>query len=223
MENSKTQEKIISLGKLLIAELEQQPGADFLSRWMAHYLAEQITLAESAKGRGKAAARKKCAETILILWKHRASLPNGRRPFEKFEPVLDALRGVNPDNPHPYYHRFKPADQKADSKELKLVSQLIDLIFAVDGAARVLIDAALNELTKLATTPRTKAMLKHAPNAERKDSLNAVRILFEHMERLEPESDQTNKLIQERLNKLKGFTGLCKILEGQLKKQLSKQ
>ena len=219
------QEEIINLGRQIVAELEKEPGTetDFLCRWMAHYLAEQITLAENAKGRQRIAARKNCFETILTLWKHRASFPNGHRLFERFEPVLQALQSLSPDNSRPYYHRFKAADKKPDSKEPKLVSQLIDVIFAVDAAARVLVDTALNELTKLATTSRTKAMLKNAPKAAKQDSINAVEILFEHMERLTLESDQKTKLVQERLKKLKNFSAICKIMEAQLKKQLPKE
>jgi hypothetical protein len=223
MENLKTQEKIINLGKQLVAELERTPETDFLCRWMAHYLAELITFAESATGRKKAAARKKCFDTILTLWKHRASLPNGHRPFEKFEPVVNALQTLDPDNPQPYYHRFKPADRTGNPKEAEIVSQLIDLIFAIDSAARVLINAALTEITELAVTKRTKGMLENAPKASSKDSTNAIRILIAGIERPETDLDLGNRVIQEKLNKLKGFSATCKILEGQLKKRLQKR
>jgi hypothetical protein len=227
MENSKTQEKIIRLGKLLVAELEQEPGTDFLCRWIAHYLAEQITLAESAKGRKKIAARRACFETILTLWKHRASLPNGRRPFEKFEPVLHALRSLDPSNPEPYYHRLKLAEKDADPKDVKLVSQLIDLIFAVDSAARVVIDTVLNELTKIATTPRTKLILKNAPRAAKNNSIQPFQLLIEKLdtEKLEQIGKNPNavdSLNEERLKRLREFRDLCKRLERLLEKRIQK-
>jgi len=227
MENLKTQEKIISLGKLLIAELEQESGADFLCRWTAHYLAEQIAFAENAKGRKKIIARKKCFETILTLWKNRASLPNGHRPFEEFEPVIRALRSLDPDNPKPYYHRLKLADKEADPKEVKLASQLIDLIFAADSAARVLIDTVLNELTEIATTPRTKLILKNAPRTPKNDSIQPFRLLIEKfdlekLEQIGQSRDPADSLNSERLRRLREFRYLCKILESQLEKRRQK-
>ena len=213
-------ERTINLGKQLVAELDQESKADFLCRWMAHYLAEQITLAENAAGRKEAAAQKKCFDTILTLWKHRASLPNGHRPFEKFEPALDALRSLNPNNPRPYYHRFKPAFQKTDSRELETVSQLIDVVFGIDSAARVLVDAALTEITELAVTERTKSMLKNAPKSSAKDSTEAIRILIERMELPETDTALSNRLIHEQLKKRRDFSAACKTLEVQLRKRL---
>jgi hypothetical protein len=222
MENSKTQARTINLGKQLVAELDQESEADFLCRWMAHYLAEQITLAENSAGHKKKAAQKKCFETILALWRHRAAFPNGHRPFEKFEPVLDALRNLNPNNPRPYYHRFKPATKETDSREPKMVSKLIDLIFGIDSAARVLVDATLTEITELAITERTKSMLKNAPKTSSQDSTDVIRILIEGMELPETDLDVSNRLIHEQLKKLKDFSAACKILEVQLERRLKK-
>ena len=44
---SETQQKAIALGELLVAELGRRHQADMLSRWMAHYIAEQLTLSHA--------------------------------------------------------------------------------------------------------------------------------------------------------------------------------
>ena len=82
MASSEMRKRIINLGKALIEELGLDPGVDTLARWMAHYIAEQMTIAENATGDDKIEAEQHCFETILKLWQHRSSLPNGRRPFE---------------------------------------------------------------------------------------------------------------------------------------------
>jgi hypothetical protein len=103
-----------------------------------------------------------------------------------------------------------------------VVSQLIDLVFGIDSAARVLVDAALTEITELAVTKRTKSMLENAPKTSSKDSVEAIRFLVEDMELPDTDAAASNRLIHEQLEKLKGFSGTCKILEKQLKKRLKK-
>lgn len=57
MEDSETRAKAISSGKELVRLLELGPRGNFLARWMAHYLAEQLVKAESSDGEEKRAAR----------------------------------------------------------------------------------------------------------------------------------------------------------------------
>jgi hypothetical protein len=44
MESSETLDKIINLGKLFVKEFKLELGVDTFSIWMAHYLAEKITI-----------------------------------------------------------------------------------------------------------------------------------------------------------------------------------
>ena len=76
--------RIINLGKALVGELGLDPGVDTLARWMAHYTAEQMTIAETATDNDKIKAEQHCFETILKLWQHRSTLADGRGPFESF-------------------------------------------------------------------------------------------------------------------------------------------
>jgi hypothetical protein len=98
MESSETKIRAIALGKQLVEELRRGPDVDTLSRWMAHYIAQQIATAEIATGNNKAAAEDECVRSILALWEHRAAFPHDRRPFESFEPILRALDGSIPSN-----------------------------------------------------------------------------------------------------------------------------
>lgn len=115
MASSEIQERIINLGKALVEELGSRIGTP--SRWMAHYIAEQMTIADNAQGDDKIRAEQKCFETILKLWEHRSSLPNGQRPFENFEPIFRVLEQLNPENKQPFYF-------KAQGPSIEMMSHL---------------------------------------------------------------------------------------------------
>jgi hypothetical protein len=48
---------------------------------MAHYIAELIQDAEKASAEERPAKMRACCDAIFNLWKHRHTLPNGKRPF----------------------------------------------------------------------------------------------------------------------------------------------
>ena len=96
MENSKAQDKILTLGKVIVKELELDPGVDTLAKWMAHYIAEKIVLAERLTGNKKKQAEEDCFDIISKFWEHRWSIPH-RKPFlQDFEPLFETLDKLNP-------------------------------------------------------------------------------------------------------------------------------
>ena len=128
--------KAIELGKRLVARLGDEHDYDVLSNWMAHYIAEQITLAESSDNTAKEEAEEKCFKTILQLWTHRSSLPRGKKPFSQFESIFHVLAGLDPNSPHGIYWKlFKPKV----APEHGSVEEISALITALDKAARVMI------------------------------------------------------------------------------------
>ena len=72
-----------------------EPSVDTLGRWMAHYIAELIKMAEDADNLNeRSKAQEKCFETILKLWEHRLMLPHGARPLANLEGVLKAIENL---------------------------------------------------------------------------------------------------------------------------------
>jgi hypothetical protein len=63
------------LGRLIVEQLGIGETTDTLSRWMAHRLAELITIAESDPD-----ARSQATDLILRLWEHRARWPSWPPP-----------------------------------------------------------------------------------------------------------------------------------------------
>jgi hypothetical protein len=159
-----TQQKAITLGEILVRELDEHPQADSLSRWMAHYIGEQMAIAAATTGDAKAEAEARCFQTILALWSHRAKLLNGFRPFDGFEPILKTLARLDPDEARGFYRNFQlPQGKEAASDEQqKAVSDWVEFVESIDYTARILIDLALQAAAHNATRDSTEAVLMAA-------------------------------------------------------------
>jgi hypothetical protein len=177
MENSETQKKAISLGKLLVNELGLEPGVDTLARWMAHYISEQISIAESATGKAKQEAEKRCFETILKLWDHRSSYPNGKRPFEQFEPIMEMLQRLNPEKETSYYYRQLPEINLKALENIETSKDWLDTAELLDKVARVCIEYALTEAATLAKSNETLEWLQSSDNLGASDDTRVIKIL----------------------------------------------
>jgi hypothetical protein len=158
-ENSQTQKQAISLGKALVQELGLEPGVDTLSRWMAHYIAEQITTVENESGEGKSKAEIKCFNTILKLWQHRSAIPNGKDPFKRFGPIFHALEKLDPENKHPYFFNDPPSKSsdlnKTSKSRTQITQKWIKTALGIDRTARLLIGYSLKQAAKNAIDGKT--------------------------------------------------------------------
>jgi hypothetical protein len=129
---------ILEIGRALIKELALKPGDDTLCRWMAHYIAELIEGAETATEADRPEKLAKCSEIILALWQHRYELPNGKRPFEEFEPIFRAIESLDPDDDTPRYFRLvRDASDKADVNANS--KRWLELAEGLDYSAKMLV------------------------------------------------------------------------------------
>ncbi len=131
---------------------------------MAHYITEQIAIAETATGSEKVKAEQQCFETILKLWDHRLSLPNNRYPFKNFEAIFQTLSRLDPDNSRSYYfdNSYFQRREDGDTPETQVdeVQSWINLAVSIDSAARVLIDFTLRQAAHNAEDAKTAAWIK---------------------------------------------------------------
>jgi hypothetical protein len=182
MENSEAQDKVINLGKLFVNELKLEPGVDTFSRWMAHYLAEKISVAEQSEGREKEIAEKECFEVILKLWQHRNSLPSSRRPFQSFEPILELLSKLNPDKEETYfYHAMRNqelSELETDNFDYKSVEKWANISEEIDKTARIWIEYALAQAAKNAKNERTKEWIENAIGLSDSEDTEIINILL---------------------------------------------
>ncbi len=101
-EESAHYKKVISLGKKIVDEQNLDKTSDTLGRWMVHYIAELIEAAEADQDT-KSENKTKCFEAILEFWRHRHSWPDGSKPFEQFDSILQTIKSICPENDNPFY------------------------------------------------------------------------------------------------------------------------
>lgn len=216
------QAKVISLGKALVDELGLEPGVDTLSRWLAHFIAEQLACLDNAKGEEKAQVQHRCFETILTLWQHRSSFRNNHRPFENFEAIFKTLDALNPENRHSFY-RFCNQDDEADNfGNDEDAKRWLNMAIGIDQAARVWINFALSQAVERALDEKTKDWLDKAISIMPDDDLVVIRRLVSKDEEI-GEGEKANQIridkiknLEKKLEKLDGFIELSQFIRNEI-------
>lgn len=195
---------------------------DTLGRWMAHHIADLIVSAENARGEEKGLAEKNCFEAILALWRHRAELPNGKRPFESLEPVIRAIESLDPENETPRYFRStrRPDDEGKEQSEPENWLAMVD---GLDYSAKVLIGYCLSEAAR-AAVDKSKEWVKLAEAAEAELGVPEIVIRFvSGNDSLATDLDlnaEVRRQLQNRIGRLEGFINLAEEVAHVLKAQL---
>ncbi len=197
---------------------------------MAHYVAEQITIAENATGDEKSKAEERCFETILRLWQHRSSLPNGHRPLESFEPIFRALDRLDPDSSRPFFYSL-PQYDAAEPDDIteniqNEVREWTNRALGIDQTARILINFALSQAALNAVDEKTSSWLKNATDLINSGDLSVIVRL------LPPDTDDQSeanferirqaheKDLRSKIEKLDTFTELSSFVRTALIKEL---
>lgn len=216
-------EEILKLGKLLVNELGLESSVDTLSRWMAHYIAEQMKIIDFAQEDEKKQAENRCFETILKLWKHMSYYNGGSRPFEDFKPIFDTLNRMNPDNENPYYFQNEYSPKKADGdNENNEVAKYLSLATLVDKTARVWLKFLFQSAAEAVVDDKMKKWIEAAlPLSENTEPSLIIRLLSN----TEPEEDtQENniKYLEKRIEQLEKFNAFSDELILMYKKEIDK-
>lgn len=203
-------------------ELGIESSVDTLGRWMAHHIADLIISAENATGEEKDLAEKNCFEAILVLWKHRAELPNGKRPFEDLEPVVRAIESLDPDSDTPRYFR-SARGPKGEVKEQSEADTWLAMVDGLDYSAKVLIGYCLSEAA-LAAVDKSKEWVKLAEAAKTEDGAPEIVIRFvssnADLGKDPGPNAEVRRRLQDRLGRLEGFIKLAESVERDLKDRL---
>jgi hypothetical protein len=222
MESSEMQEKVISLGKALVEELGLELGDDTLSRWLAHYVAEQLACLENAKGEEKAQVQQRCFETILTLWQHRSSFRNNHRPFENFEAIFKTLDALNPENPHSFYRFWNQDDEADNAVSDEDAKQWLNMAIGIDQAARVWINFALSQAVERALDEKTKDWLDKAISLMPDDDLVVIHRLVSKDDDI-GEGEKANQIridkiknLETKLEKLDSFIELSQFIRNEI-------
>ncbi len=213
-DSSRIKQKVIALGEALVKELKLDPGVDTLSKWMIHYIAEQLTIIDSSTGSKKTEAETKCFKTILEFWNHRSIYPNGCRPFEKFELIAEALKLLHPENKHSFYidQQIKSLlDIKKNDSRTKSMKKWLKIAFEIDEIARIWLDYIIKQATLSATDAKAKKILKLSINFDNNDDVSLILKLSSIGKsrrggsNKEDFNQERKKIIKSRIKKLNAF------------------
>lgn len=198
--NSEIQKRAINLGKRIVQELELEPGIDTLSKWMAHYISEQIAIAENATGEESAKAKQKCYDTILKLWERRAQMPDGNRPLEEFEHIFDVLKKIDPENNKRSF--YQPKDFAKVKEEEDIVSEVefwTDKVESINDATRMLLRFCLGQAFENAKNQNVQKWLKNSigsvPTYDLQ-SVNTLKRVYEEFNEQETDDNEEDRRLK---------------------------
>ncbi len=213
---------VLKLGKKIVDGLGLDQSVDTLGHWMAHYLAEKIADAEAATGEDRNQKMSECMDDILKLWAQRSELPDGKRPFEDFEPIFRVLQSLDPDDTTPRY--FPLARSAASEKDMPSeTAQFLSIASGLDYTARILIRYCLAVAAREAVDGSMEWVALAEAAARGHDiDIKSVNIISDIADSLYPKDsdDLDKKKIEDIIKRLEGFTqfanGLAKHLQQQL-------
>lgn len=195
---------------------------DTLGRWMAHHIADLIVSAENATGEERDVAEKSCFEAILALWKHRAELPNGKRPFEDLESVVRAIESLDPDSDTPRYFRSARAP-RGETEEQSEAATWLAMVDGLDYSAKILIGYCLAEAAR-AAVDKSKEWVKLAEAAGVDDSASEIVIRFissnADLGKDQDANAEVRQRLEDRIGRLEGFIKLAEPVAVDLKARL---
>ena len=215
-------EATLELGKKLTKELGIDQSVDTLGRWMAHYIAELIQDAEKASAQERPGKMRACCDAILNLWKHRHTLPDGKRPFEELEPLLRTLKSLDPEDDTPRYFRSvrAAADGAEENDGTKSWLKLID---GLDYSARVLIRYCLTQAAQSALNKFTEwVSLAEAAAVDVSDVLPLIQVIFkeDHMLKGSDPEEEVRKRIRDRIDRMEEFATMAMEVVSKLRQEV---
>lgn len=216
---------ILEIGRALIKELALEPGDGTLCRWMAHYIAELIEGAETATEADRPEKLAKCSEIILALWQHRYELPNGKRPFEEFEPIFRAIESLNLEDDTPRYFRSirNAIDKVVVNTESK---KWLELASGLDCSAKMLIRYCLGQASQDAID-KSQEWVKLAEAAALEECIELPVIRFitaenDLMDEIEIDESE-RKQLEDRICRLEAFKDMANSLASDMRSKLAKK
>jgi hypothetical protein len=210
---------ILALGQKIVQEFDRKGHEDTLSQWMAHYVADLMQGAISGSGAERAQRVADCSKAILELWAHRSQFPDGKRPFEDFEPVLRVMRSLDPSDQRPRY--FPAIVRSAGEDGNSEAAPWLRAALRVDSVAKVLIRYCL-DLAMTSETDKSREWLAVAESISNDPDIDveSLRAVFVDQNPAPPD-DRAHELarIEEKLEKLDAFDSFAKAIRTELEKE----
>jgi hypothetical protein len=216
MESGERFDKVLALGEKIVDELELEDSSDTLGRWMAHYLAELIEDSRTSRGAESSAKKKDCADLIVKLWDHRSGFPDGKRPMDEFQTVLEVMQSLKSSDDYP---RYWPSGFRNSARVENLRKpEMLRAALGIDSAAKALIRYCLAD----AAGDLLKGTREWIDAVESADlladiDLEAVQAVLEDSDNLlNDHSEEHRKEIAKLLKQLDQFEKMSSVLRTNL-------
>jgi hypothetical protein len=196
---------------------------------MTHYISEQIAISENLTGDEKTEAERRCFETILKLWEHRSSFPNGRYPFKGFESVFSTLEQLDIKKSRFRYFRSSPIEnnvQDVNSKtQINEVESWLNLALSFDSTAKIMIDLVLKQAAYYAADEKTADWIKTSMGISKAQGLDLpiIKRLLEITDEEDSEEEICSKKhheLESMIEELDWFVDLSRLLRENLEQNL---
>lgn len=189
---------------------------------MAHYISELIQDAEKASSEEKPAKMKSCYDAILNLWQHRHALSNGSNPFEEIEPIINALKSLDPEDDKPRYFRSLRTwlQDKNDNNEPNSWLELADKF---DESAKMLIRYCILQASETSLDKSVEwAALAEAAGANDGIELPVIHLLADEKKLLSNQSpnDRAKQILENRIANLEDFINQANELASEMRRSL---
>ena len=201
MENSEKHRATIELGRKIAEDLGTTSRSDFLSGWMAHYIAELIGRYDNASEDNKEEAGDRAFEAILKLWNHRYQSIAGFDPIKRSEVILKTLNHLDPESKRPFYFFQHPGEDGHDGDDCE---KLYEMAMGVDRTARRLLMTLLLVITIKRTSEETADYIRLTMPDHLTGDLKAIDEL-----RSEIDSENFSPLFQDLQQQVHDFGSFC--------------
>jgi hypothetical protein len=131
MEKLSQPQAILSLGKKIVEELENERPLDTMDRWLAHYISEKMVKADmQSEPVLKAQLEKDCCDLILALWERRFNKSGKFSPLFQLEETLEVLDAFVMEN----YQAWRPRSEKPKGEFEVFAEKLNDSFYRIMDA-----------------------------------------------------------------------------------------
>jgi len=149
-----------------------------------------------------------------MLWRYRAGLPMDERPLHELEPVIRAMKSLDPDDATPRYFRsIRP--QVSVTKEESEAHAWLKMVAELDCSAKILIGYYLNQAAR-AAVDKSQEWIRLAEAADCSDDITEIMIRIVSSAKdldVKPNStDEARRQVNDRLKRLESFISLAEEL-----------
>lgn len=213
---------VLVLGRKIVDEFKLDETVDTLGRWMAHHIAKKIKEAENATDEAQVQVESECVDNILEFWAHRNQLPNGKRPFEDFEPIFRTLQNLCTENGNSRY--FPELILRTnENNENDKTKQWLNKALKLDDTAKIMIRYCISNAAQEAVDKK-REWVKFAESIASEDDIDikTLCMIVKNSEAFNPKNpdDREKEKIENILKKLEEFTEMASTLSLHLRQKL---